>query len=109
MRFAYTAGGDASVFSQQNWKLVSRAEKTLWLRKALRVPTNYIHENVPGSPATSNNKLLTIWMDAYSFNGDGTTLDLEFVRDGAGGSSMVVKRSPENLRLLVRRAPLRRL
>lgn len=94
LRFAFLAGGDAEVFSEQRWALVSRAERTFWERFALRVPTNYSHDNVAGSPTTSNNKLATVWMDAYETSGDGSTVFIEMYRNGSGGSNLGVKRSP---------------
>jgi hypothetical protein len=91
LRFRYEGGTDPGVFSEQSWNLVSRSEKTLWMRYALRVPTNYTHENVPdiygeSYTPTANNKLWATWQDAYSTNGTGSNVRMEFRPDGAGGS-----------------------
>lgn len=99
LRFAFNKGTDTNVFAEQRWTLVGRAERTLWLRMAMRVPTNYVHENVPDTfgesrSSASNNKLLAIWMDAYSSSGDGSTLILELYESGNGNSNLQVKVSP---------------
>jgi hypothetical protein len=94
MRFAFNEGTDTNVFAEQRWRLVGRSEKTLWMRFAMRVPLNYIHENVPDiygesySP-TPNNKLFFIWMDSYT--GTGAKVGMEFRPDGAGGSNFYLK------------------
>jgi hypothetical protein len=49
----------------------------------LRVPTNYSHPDA--SP--NNQKLLAVWMDGYSYQGDGSTIWLGFHASGNGSST----------------------
>lgn len=100
MRFSFNLGTDTNVFAEQRWGLLSRFEKTIWLRFALRVPTNYFHENVPdiyGEPTapTANNKLFFLWTDSYSntTSGGGVSVGMEFGPTGDGGSYFYIKNS----------------
>lgn len=95
LRFSFRAGTHTNVFAEQRWGLIGRSEKVLWMRFALRVPTNFIHENVPdvfGEPRTvsSNNKLFKVWMDGYGHSGTGVTIGMEFRPNGNGGSSFYI-------------------
>jgi hypothetical protein len=92
MRFRYELGTNTNAFAEQRWRLENgRTERELWMRYALRVPKNYVHENVPDIfgeswTASDNNKLWAIWQDAYSTQGTGSNLRMEFRPDGNGGS-----------------------
>jgi hypothetical protein len=92
LRFRYEPGTEPGVFSEQRFSLVNRREPTLWMRYALRVPVNYVHENVPdiypgeNYTPSDNNKLWALWQDAYSTIGTGSNLRMEFRPDGNGGS-----------------------
>lgn len=86
LRFRYPAGSE---WAEQRFS-IGTAHSELWMSFWLRVPENFHHNNPSGSAA--NNKLFSLWMDGYSADGDGSTVNMEFRPDGsAGGSRFYVK------------------
>lgn len=83
------AGAESYQDPEQNWRLIGEKAAgvpELWMRYALRVPTNYRHTSV--SP--SNLKICNFWMDGYSQHGSGATLVWEAWGDGNGGCVLAV-------------------
>lgn len=73
---------------------MSVPQRDLWLKKRLRVPVNFIHEDADNE-GSWNNKLFMLWMDDYVAEGGvGSTVGMEFRGDGSGGSYFYVKMSP---------------
>jgi hypothetical protein len=89
MRFRYPAGQE---LAEQRWNFPeSFALSEIWLRWDLKVPINFLHEDVPGS---DNNKLWRMWMDAGE--ADGSKVGMSFRPDllVSGGSDFFCKISP---------------
>jgi len=81
--FVYKPGKDH--WTEQRFRL-GKAQRDLWIRYWLRVPTNFSH----GTRRPTNNKLFALWMDGYSQKGDGPTIAWEFWNDGKNGSKLAV-------------------
>ncbi len=72
LRFRYPA---LEAWSEQRFDL-GGAYPEVWIRYWLRVPENFVHENVTGG--AGNNKFFALWMDDYSQHGDGPTIVWNF-------------------------------
>lgn len=83
LRFDYNVD---AVWAEQRFNL-GRAYPDVWISFWLRVPFNYKHID---GPSSDNGKLLALWMDKYSSEGDGPTLvwSTELVPDGSSDVSI---------------------
>lgn len=80
LRFRYAAGTN---MAEQRFKL-GGAYEDLWLQYWVRVPINYSH----GQSSPSNHKFFALWMDGYSYKGEGPTVAWEFWGSGDGSSRL---------------------
>jgi hypothetical protein len=89
LRFRYPA---LDAWSEQRFKL-GGAYPEIWIRYWLRVPLNFVHENVTGG--AGNNKFFALWMDGYSQHGEGPTIVWNFWPQPEGGSYFTYSLSQE--------------
>lgn len=80
--FRYPAG---EPMSEQRFA-IGGAHDEIWISFWTRVPINYTHNQ--DSP--SNNKFLAVWMDDYSYQGDGSTVFWGTWSNGRGGSDIAI-------------------
>lgn len=85
LRFNYPAGVP---WSEQRFSLGGNYPD-LWFSFWLRVPQNFYH---PTSLPT-NNKVFALWMDGYSYKGDGPTVFWNILSNGSGGSEIAYSHS----------------
>lgn len=82
LAFKYHAGSD---MSEQRFQL-GRSYQEIWFRYWVRVPTNFKH----GTASPSNNKFLALWMDKYSYKGEGGSAYWSFWRKSAEVSTITL-------------------
>jgi len=80
LRFRYPAG---EFLAEQRFNL-GKAYKDIWFQYWVRVPVNYFH----GQSSPSNHKFFALWMDGYSYHGNGPTVIWEFWGDDTGSSRL---------------------
>jgi len=81
MRFRYVAG---TAMAEQRFDF--EPQSSLWIRYWVRVPTNYSHGT--GGGGAVNNKFLSLWMDGYEGQGDGSTFWLSMESAGSGDTNL---------------------
>ena len=70
------------------------AQRELWCRYWIRVPTNFKHRSGTGSGP--NQKWFIMWMDFYEGAGDGSTVYWQTWADGSNGSTIAINHTDGN-------------